>query len=123
MLTSSKQRRKQRKARFTAPMHKRQRLVNVHISKELKQKLKTKRRSIGIRKGDKVKIMCGSKKGFIGKVAEVDLRSLKILVEGTTTRKAKGTEVLLPVDPSNLLLLDGDFEKNRKEILDRSGKV
>ncbi len=124
MLTNSKQPRKQRKARFEARLHERQHLAHAHISKELRAKLKTKRRSIEVRKGDRVKILRGEHKGKSGKVTRVDLNDLKIYVEGALHRKAKGNEVPAPVDPSNVVIVDADFgDKWRKKILERSAKV
>ncbi len=116
--------RKQRKARYDACLHERQKMVCVHVSKELREKLKTKRRSLPVRKGDRVKIMRGENKGKSGKVSRVELNSLKVFVEGIAIRKAKGAEELIPLDASNLLLLEADFnDKQRKAILDRSAKV
>lgn len=109
----SKQPRKQRKSRANAPLHKRQRLVSVHVSKDLRAKLK--RRSIAVRKGDRVKVMRGKHFGKSGKVSEVDLNSLKVYVEGITVRKARGNEVPIPFEPSNLLLVDAVLTDKRRE--------
>jgi len=124
MLTSSKQPRKQRKARFEARLHERQHLVHAHLSKELRAKLKTKRRSLEIRKGDRVKILRGERKGKSGKVTRVDLKELKIYIEGVLNRKAKGNEIPAPVDPSNVVIVEADFgDKWRKKVLERSAKT
>jgi large subunit ribosomal protein L24 len=121
-MTKSKQPRKQRKFRHTAPLHLRKKMVAVHLSKELRAKLGTKRRSIPVRKGDKVKLMRGQRKGHTGKVLEVALDDLKVYVEGYTQKNAKGIEKPAPIDPSNLLLVDGDFTNDRLKALERSGK-
>ncbi|MCX8194625.1 MAG: 50S ribosomal protein L24 [Candidatus Micrarchaeota archaeon] len=112
--------RKQRKLRYSAPMHIRKKMVSAHLSPELRAKLGTKKRSIPLRKGDTVKIMRGDKKGHKGKVMEVSLNDLKAYVEGVVSRTAKGVEKLIPIDPSNLLIIDGDFSKDRLRILERS---
>ncbi|MEM3030707.1 MAG: 50S ribosomal protein L24 [Candidatus Micrarchaeia archaeon] len=115
--------RKQRKARFAAPLHARHRLVAAHLSKEARQKLGTKRRSLPLRKGDRVKVLRGEHKGKTGKVARVSLSSLKAFVEGVVVKEAKGTEKLCPIDPSNLLILEADVaDKQRAEVLGRSRK-
>lgn len=94
-----------------------------HLSKEARAKLGTARRSLPLRKGDKVKVMRGEHKGKIGKVARIDLSSLKAYVEGVVVKEAKGTEKLCPIDPSNLLILEADMtDKRRAEVLDRSRK-
>ncbi len=54
---SSKQVRKQRKYRHNAPLHVKQKFVHVHLSKELKKKYQT--RNLGLKKGDKVKVLRG----------------------------------------------------------------
>lgn len=121
-MENSIQPRKQRKFRYNAPLHLRRKMMGVHLSKELRAKLSTKRRSVPVRKGDKVKLMRGERKGHTGKVLEVMLSDLKVYVEGVTQRNSKGVEKPMPIDPSNLLLLEGDFSKDRLEMLQRSGK-
>jgi len=123
-LTDSKKPRKQRKARFEAPLHHRQRLMAVHLSKELKQKLKTKRRNLPVREGDKVKIMRGEHAGHSGKVSRVDIRYGKVYVEGIVIKRGKGGEALVPIDPSKLMLIEaGMSDKMRNRILERSKKI
>src|SRR5271154_5987021 len=108
-MIQSSQPRKQRLFRATAPMHIRQNFVNVHISKELKEKLGIKRRSIEIRKGDTVKVMTGDSKGKTGKVAKVNLKTGKILIEGLTRKNAKNKDKLMPIYSSTLYLTDLDL--------------
>ena len=121
-MEDSKQPRKQRKFRFNAPMHLRKKMVAVHVSKELRAKLSTKRRSVSAHKGDRVKVMRGEHKGKSGKIMDVDLNDLRVYVEGVTRRNAKGVEKLVGIDPSNLLLLEGEFVKDRAAMIARSGK-
>jgi large subunit ribosomal protein L24 len=97
-------------------------MVSAHLSKELRAKLSTKKRSASVHKGDRVKLMRGENKGKSGKVIEVDLANLKIFVEGVTRRNAKGVEKLMPIEPSNLLILEGEFTKDRLAMIQRSGK-
>jgi large subunit ribosomal protein L24 len=97
-------------------------MVAVHISKELRAKLGTARRSIQAHKGDKVKILRGDHKGHTGKIFEVDIANLKVYVEGATSRTAKGVEKLVQLDPSNLVLLEGEFVKDRLAAVNRSPK-
>lgn len=121
-MEQSIQPRKQRKFRYNAPLHLRKKMVGVHVSKELRAKLGTKRRSVPAHKGDKVKVLRGDKKGHVGKVHEVDLNDLKVYVEGATAKTAKGLEKLVPLDPSNLLLMEGEFTKDRLAMIQRSGR-
>ena len=120
---NSVQGRRQRKYRYTAPNHLRRKMVFVHIGKELRAKLGTTRRSIQAHKGDKVKILRGDHKGHTGKIFEVDLSTLKIYIEGANARTAKGVEKLVPIDPSSLVILEGEFVKDRLATVGRSPKA
>ena len=121
MATHSAKPRKQRKSRYDAALHERRHFLGVHLSKELRAKLATKKRSMPVVKGDRVKVMRGDKKGHTGKVLEVDLTRSTVHVEGLVSPRAKGTELPIPVQPSNLLLIDGDFsKKGRKEVVERN---
>jgi large subunit ribosomal protein L24 len=122
--TDSKQPRKQRKARYEAPLHIRQKWLAVHMDKEMRGKLKTGRRSVPVREGDRVKIMRGEHRGKSGKVSRVDLRYGKIYVEGIVRKKGKGGETPVPIDPSKLLMVEAGFsDKMRGRILERSKKI
>ncbi|MEM2174567.1 MAG: 50S ribosomal protein L24 [Candidatus Micrarchaeia archaeon] len=96
--------RTQRKKRFSAPLHIRGKFVHSHLSKDLQKKIK--KRSIRVRKGDKVKIVRGDFRGKEGKVVNVSLKKCKIFVEGVTRKKARGQEVLVPIDPSNVIIVE-----------------
>lgn len=118
MIQSSKTR-KQRKALYNAPLHRRQKLVSAHLSKELRAQFG--RRALPIRKGDDVKIMRGSDSGKTGKVAEVDLKKTKVYIEGMTRKTAKGNEVKIPFQSSNLMITKAEFgDKMRQRIMERS---
>jgi large subunit ribosomal protein L24 len=114
MIYSSKPR-KQRNFRYNAAMHVRQKFMHAHVSKELKSKMGISSRSIALRKGDTVKIVKGKFKGKTGKVSDVSLRKNAVYIEGISRKKSKGKELLLPISPSNLYLIDLDMsDKNRK---------
>jgi large subunit ribosomal protein L24 len=93
-----------RKKRALAPLHARGKFLHSHLSRELREKMK--KRSMRIRKGDKVKIVRGNFKGKEGKVARVDLKKCKIFIEGITRKKARGQEILVPIDPSNVIITE-----------------
>ncbi len=106
----------ERKKRFNAKLHKRKDFLHVHLSKQLKEKLKTKKRALLVRRGDKVKIMRGSSKGKEGKITKVNHVDSKVFIEGITKRTARGREVLVAFEPSNLLLIErGEKGKMIKE--------
>lgn len=123
IMVSSIQPRKQRKARALAPLHLRRKMMHVHVSKELRKKLGI-RRSVLLHKGDKVRLRKGDHADKSGQVMDVDYVHMKVYIEGITTKKAKGTEKLLPIQPANIEIIDGDFaNKNRAKALSRSKKV
>ena len=109
---SSTQPRKQRLQRLTAPHHVARKQMASHLSEELL--LKYNRRNLTVIKGDEVKMMRGDHKGTVGKVLTIDARFRKVTVDGITNKKADGTEVPLPVDPSNLLITKLNLEDNRR---------
>ena len=118
-IPKSKQPRKWRRWLYkTSKLHERHRLLHATLSKELRKKYG--KRAVRIRKGDKVKIMRGDFAEHVGKVVEVDMKRLRIYVEGVTQRKADGTEVLIPIHPSNLMIVElGEIDDVRKKILGR----
>lgn len=114
----SKNPKKQRRALHQAPLHKRQKLVAAHLSKPLIKKYKT--RSLPVRKGDEVKIMRGKFKKITGKVSRVDLKKLKVYIENVKRKKVSGEEVMVPIHPSNLLIINPVLEDSRrKKIIQR----
>lgn len=116
---TSTQTRKQRKYIANAPLHIRQKLVSVHLSKDLRKQLR--KRSLSVRKGDEVKVIRGSKKGIKGKVADVKLKSLTIFIEGQVREKVSGRKVPIGFRPSNLQLTDVKLsDKKRTAIIDRA---
>jgi len=119
MVIKSKQPRKQRKWLYkTSKLHERHRLLHVTLSKELREKYG--KRSLRVRKGDKVRIMRGDFSGHEGKVLEVDMKKGIIKVDGATVTKADGTEVAVPIHPSNVMIIDlGEIDDVRKKILER----
>lgn len=119
---SSRRPSKQRKSLYQAPLHKRQKLVAAHLSRELRKQWK--RRSLPVRKGDEVKVMIGKFRGTIGKITRVDLKKLKVYVDNVKRKKVSGEETHIPINPSNLLILNPVMEdKYRKTIIERSIKA
>ena len=114
---SSKKPSRQRKYRAEAPLHLRQRLVNVHLSKELRAK--HKKRAIAVRKGDKVIVMRGSFSKHTGKVEMVDLKKTEIYVAGVERTKRDGSKTKIAINPSNLMITELNLEdKLRQKTLE-----
>jgi len=117
----SKKPKKQRKFLHTAPLHQRRKLMAAHLSKELREKHKT--RSLSVRRGDEVEIMRGGFKKRKGKITKVDLKKYKVYIEGVTRKRTDGTERLVPIHPSNLRIINLNLDdKRRAKILERKKK-
>jgi large subunit ribosomal protein L24 len=114
----SVQPRKQRKYRHNAPLHIKQKFISAHLSKDLRKK--HNKRNIGIRKGDKVKVMRGQFRKKEGKVEQVSLKKIKVYVEGVEIAKKDGTKTRYPLHPSNLTIIELNIDdKMRQKILER----
>ena len=104
--------RKQRKARYNAPAHTRGKYLSASLSKELREKVGKK--SLPVKSGDKVRVVRGDFKGHEGEVLTVDYTSYKVTIEEVTLAKPDGTNAFLPVDPSNLVIIDADLKDDRR---------
>ena len=114
---SSKQARKKRKYIAKAPLHIKQKFISAHLSKELAKKHSKK--SVKIRKGDKVKLVRGQFKNKTGKVERVMLKKSRIYIENIQNLKADGTKSFYPVHPSNVIITELDLsDKKRKNKLE-----
>ena len=87
--------RKQRKALYTAPLHIRRKIMSANLSKDLRADIG--KRSLPIRVGDKVQVVRGDFKGHEGKVESIDAK-----------------RVLLPIHPSNLMIIEADLKDERR---------
>ena len=117
-MIKSKQPRKQRKFLFTAPLHVKQKLVRSHLSKELREKYG--KRSAGLRKGDKVKILRGQFKNHTGSVEKVNLKTFKAIITGAEMIKKDGSKTNYPINVSNLLITELKIDdKKRQKALER----
>lgn len=113
---SSNSPRKQRKYRYNAPLHVQQKFAHVHLSKELRQKHGS--RAMQVRKGDRVKVLVGKFRKQEGKVERVELKRERVFVTGMDYTKKNGTKILVPLRPSNLMIVSLDLADKRR----KSGK-
>jgi len=115
----SRQPRKQRKARYTAPSHMKAKFLNAPLSTDLRERYS--KGTIRVIKGDTVRVTRGDHVGEEGLVDAIDVRNLRLIVHGVSLTKADGTEVPRPVDASKVeitkLKLD---DKRRVEKLGES---
>jgi large subunit ribosomal protein L24 len=97
---SSKQPRKQRKYKANAPLHLRHRFLSANLSKSLRDK--HGKRSAPLRKGDEVLVMRGSFRKKKGKINSVDLKRLRVAIEGINRTKRDGSKSSVYFSPSAL---------------------
>ena len=115
----SSQPRKQRKYRYNAPLHIRRKFLSAHLSKELRERYG--KRSVPLRKGDEVVVMKGGFRGFTGNVDRVDMSRSKVYIEGVKRKKVDGSEITVPIDPSNVMITKLTLEdKMRQAVFERA---
>jgi large subunit ribosomal protein L24 len=124
--TTSRQPRKQRKARIQAPKNRRRKMMASPLSRELRERNEFYPRRLTVRKGDVVMVTRGGFGGHEGKVLDVDLKSMKVLVDGVVYQKADNTSIPKPIDPSNIEIIKLDLSDRRRKkkferILEQSG--
>lgn len=100
----SKQPRRQRKYRYNAPLHIRQRFLRAPLSEELRKKYG--RRNVRVAAGDKVRVMRGKFRKREGEVTKIDLQRVRVLVKGVGRKKVSGAETLVPLDPSKVMITE-----------------
>lgn len=109
---------KQRKYRFNAPLHVKGKFLQAHLSDQLSKKYS--KRTIRVRKGDRVKVMKGQFKEKSGKVEKVMTKKSKVYIDGIEIQKKDGTKTKYPISPSNIMITELDLnDKKRQEILKR----
>jgi len=108
----SRQARKQRKYLLNSPLHLRHKLLSANLSKTLRQKYS--RRNFPLRKNDTVKVMRGKFKGKQGKVNSINLKKLKISIEGLQIQKKDGTKVNVYFHPSKLQVQELSLEDKKR---------
>lgn len=115
---SSSQPRKQRKYRANAPLHVKRNFMSSNLSKELRKN--NPKRSILIKKGDKVKILRGQFKGKVCKVEKVLTKHERLYLEGIQVVKKDGNKVFYPIHPSKVQIIELNLnDKARKKSLER----
>jgi len=116
---------KERKAMYNLPKHKASKQVAAHLSEKLAAEFGT--RALTLRKGDTVKIMRGAFSKKEGKVSSVERKSRKIFVEKVVLKKSNGEERQVPIDASNVMIIDIERTdrkripgKGKKEVKDKA---
>ncbi len=119
----SKSPKKQRKFRYDAPLHLKKKFLAVHLSKELRKT--QEKRSLQLKKGDKVKISRGNFKGKSGIVEKIDIKKEHIFVHGIEIIKKDGSKVPKTINASNMMIISLNAEskkrnKHKKQIKNKT---
>ncbi len=114
---SSKKPKKQRKERYTAPLHRRRKDLTARLAPDIVDKHGIKR--IPVCKGDTVYITRGAFRDSEGDVIAVDMKNYKLHIENITIEKVDGTAVPFPIPPSNVMITKLKIDKNREAVIDR----
>lgn len=112
--------RKKRKYVAKAPLHIKKKFVGAPLSKELSKKYSKK--TIAVRKDDRVKVLRGSFKGKEGKITKVFLNLSKISIENLQRKKRDGSKVDVKIDPSNVQIIE-IFSQDKKRNLESKKEV
>ena len=108
----SKQPRKQRKYLANAPRATQRKFLSSHLSKELRKKYG--KRSMSLRKNDVVKVMVGEYKNKEGKISGINMKNLKVAIEGLQITKRDGSKVNVWICPSKLLVKELVMEDKKR---------
>lgn len=105
--------RKQRRLVRNSGQHAHRSMLRCRLDDSLREEYGL--RSLGIKKGDLVRIMRGQFRDTEGKVLGVDYRAIRVLVDGASTTKSDGKEAKIPLHPSSLMLVKLELNDERKK--------
>ena len=118
---ASRQIRKQRKYRANAPLHLKHKFLSAMLSKDLKKR--HGRNAFPLRKSDVVIVMRGRFRKKEGKIKEINLKRLRVKIEGLHITKKDGTNIDVSFDPSKLMIKELNLDdKERIAALTRGEK-
>nr|AJS11842.1 50S ribosomal protein L24P [uncultured archaeon]AKQ03280.1 50S ribosomal protein L24, large subunit ribosomal protein L24 [uncultured archaeon Rifle_16ft_4_minimus_37913] len=86
--------------------------MSANLSKELREKYK--KRSLPLRKGDMVKIMRGKFRKKTGKIIAVNIKRMKIEIEGMQIKKQDGSKANVKFNPSFLQITELNLEDRKR---------
>eukprot|EP01070_Trichotokara_eunicae_P011219 Trichotokara_eunicae@DN6924_c0_g1_i1.p1 len=109
----------QKKRHFHAPSHIRRVIMSAPLSKELRLKHNVKR--LPIRRDDEVMVKVGGHRDREGKVVTVYRKKYKIYIDRVTRENSSGESKMIPIHPSNVMIIKIKMDKDRKALLERRG--
>lgn len=113
----SGQRRKQRKAHFSAPSHAKYTLMSSPLSEDLQKEHGVQ--SLPVRRDDTVEILRGSNKGTSGKVNTVYRKKWCLYIEKIQKQSKKGGVIRIPIEASNVRITKLFLTEDRKSLIQR----
>jgi len=113
----SKKPKKQRKLLYSAPWHKRHKLLTARLAPELAEKHGIYK--LPVRKGDTVLVFRGAFRDSEGTVTGVDMKNVRLQIENITIDKVDGSAVSFPIPPSCVMITKLKLDKARQAIIDR----
>jgi len=107
---------------YQAALHVKAKQLTAPLSEELQKELGIKR--LRVRKNDTVLIVRGSFKGHEGRVVKVDVKKVRVYVEGVTRVRSDGREVHIPIHPSKVVITKLDMSDEwRRKVIERRKAV
>ena len=103
---------KQRKYRQNAPQHVKDDFISANLSHTLRDELGT--RTLGLRNGDRVKVMRGDRKGAEGIVNDIDREEEKVYIDGVEETAVDGSKRQIPLRPSNVQIQGLNLSDERR---------
>lgn len=113
----SGQRRKQRKAHFSAPSHAKYTLMSAPLSEELQKEHGVQ--TLPVRRDDTVEVLRGSNKGASGKVNTVYRKKWCLYIEKIQKQSKKGGVIRIPIEASNIRITKLFLTEDRKALIQR----
>lgn len=97
-------------------LHEKKKHMSVALSKDLR--IQVKKRSLGVRKGDEVRIIKGKFKKTQGTVTRVDVKSMKVYIDTAVVKKKSGGQVQVPIPASSMRITKlTAVDKDRQKLL------
>ncbi|MEA2004281.1 MAG: 50S ribosomal protein L24 [archaeon] len=108
----SKESAKQRKYSYNSPLHVKRKFLSANLSDTLKKKMG--KSSVPVRLGDEVIVKRGSFKGITGEILKVIIKKGVLHVKGVVRKKTDGTEIQIPLHPSNVQMVAMNLDDSRR---------
>jgi large subunit ribosomal protein L24 len=113
--TSPRSPRRQRRLIRRSSIHSHKRLLRCRLDETLREEYGV--RSLGLKKGDLVRIMRGQFRDTEAKVQRVDYTKARVMLDAASVTKADGKEARIAMSASNLMMVKLELDDQRKKLL------